>query len=72
MSLPLVRAGTEVELTFPDGTVLTSSAAVVHARLPELAGREVRLTALPPVDDTSRARHCGRSRRVVVSGQIGA
>lgn len=46
----------EVELTFPDGTVLTSGEAAVHAKLSELAGREVRLTALPPVDDTSLHR----------------
>ena len=43
----------EVEITFPDGTVLASSDDGVHAKLSELAGREVRLTALPPADDTS-------------------
>jgi uncharacterized protein len=43
----------EVEITFPDGTVLASSDDDVHAKLSELAGREVRLTALPPADDTS-------------------
>jgi uncharacterized protein len=43
----------EVEITFPDGTVLSSSDDGVHAKLSELAGREVRLTALPPVADTS-------------------
>ena len=43
----------EVEITFPDGAVLSSSDAGVHAKLSELAGREVRLTALPPADDTS-------------------
>ncbi len=46
----------EVEITFPDGTVLSSSDGDVHAKLSELAGREVRLTALPPVDDTSLHR----------------
>jgi uncharacterized protein len=43
----------EVEITFPDGTVLSSSDGEVHAKLSELAGRDVRLTALPPVEDTS-------------------
>jgi uncharacterized protein len=43
----------EVEITFPDGTVMSSSDGGVHAKLSELAGREVRLTALPPADDTS-------------------
>ena len=37
----------EVEITFPDGTVLSSSDDGVHAKLSELAGRDVRLTALP-------------------------
>jgi hypothetical protein len=43
----------EVEITFPDGTVLSSSDGEVHAKLSELAGRDVRLTALPPAEDTS-------------------
>jgi uncharacterized protein YcbX len=43
----------EVEITFPDGTVLSSSDDGVHAKLSELAGREVRLTALPPAEDTT-------------------
>ncbi len=43
----------EVEITFPDGTVLSSNDDGVHVKLSELAGREVRLTALPPVEDTS-------------------
>jgi uncharacterized protein YcbX len=46
----------EVEITFPDGTVLSSSDDEVHAKLSELAGRDVRLTALPPVEDTSLHR----------------
>jgi uncharacterized protein len=46
----------DVEITFPDGTVLSSSDREVHAKLSELAGREVRLTALPPADDTSLHR----------------
>jgi uncharacterized protein len=45
-----------VEITFPDGTVLPSSDSQVHAKLSELAGREVRLTALPPAEDTSLHR----------------
>jgi uncharacterized protein YcbX len=43
----------EVEISFPDGTVLSSRDDGVHAKLSELAGREVRLTALPPAEDTS-------------------
>jgi uncharacterized protein YcbX len=46
----------EVEITFPDGTVLSSSDGDVHAKLSELAGRDVRLTALPPAEDTSLHR----------------
>lgn len=42
----------EVEITFPDGAVLSSGDDGVHTRLSELAGREMRLTALPPADDT--------------------
>ncbi len=43
----------EVEITFPDGAVLSSSDGGVDAKLSELAGREMRLTALPAADDTS-------------------
>ena len=43
----------EIEITFPDGAVLSSSDDGVHAKLSDLAGREMRLTALPPADDTS-------------------
>ena len=46
----------EVEITFPDGTVMSSSDDGVHAKLSELAGRDVKLTALPPADDTSLHR----------------
>uniref|UniRef100_A0A5Q5BQG7 MOSC domain containing protein n=2 Tax=unclassified Mycobacterium TaxID=2642494 RepID=A0A5Q5BQG7_MYCSS len=46
----------EVEITFPDGAVLRSDDAGVHAKLSELAGREMRLTALPPASDTSLHR----------------
>src|SRR6476659_2347595 len=46
----------EVEITFPDGSMLSSSDDGVHAKLSELAGRDVRLTALPPADDTSLHR----------------
>jgi uncharacterized protein len=42
-----------VEITFPDGTVLSSSDGGVDAKLSELAGRDVELTALPPSEDTS-------------------
>jgi uncharacterized protein YcbX len=43
----------EVEITFPDGAVVSSSDGGVHTKLSELAGRDVRLTALPPAEDTS-------------------
>ena len=46
----------EVVITFPDGTELVSSDSGVDAKLSELAGREMRLTALPPADDTSLHR----------------
>jgi uncharacterized protein YcbX len=46
----------QVEITFPDGTVLSSGDDAVHAKLSELAGREVKLTALPAADDTSLHR----------------
>jgi uncharacterized protein YcbX len=46
----------EVEITFPDGTVMSSSDAGVHAKLSELVDRDVRLTPLPPADDTSLQR----------------
>ena len=35
---------------------MSSSDADVHAKLSELAGRDVRLTALPPAEDTSLHR----------------
>ncbi|WP_197506621.1 MOSC N-terminal beta barrel domain-containing protein [Mycobacterium sp. E136] len=46
----------EVAITFPDGSELSSGDDAVHAKLSELAGREVRLTALPPAEDTSLHR----------------
>jgi uncharacterized protein len=46
----------EVEITFPDGTVLSSNDDGVHAKLSELVDRDVRLTALPPADDTTLHR----------------
>jgi len=46
----------EVIVTFPDGAECSSSDDAVHALLSELLGREVRLVALPPVDDTSQHR----------------
>ena len=46
----------DVEITFPDGTMLYSSDRRVHAKLSELAGRDVRLTALQPPEDTSLHR----------------
>jgi uncharacterized protein YcbX len=46
----------DVEITFPDGTVLPSGDRGVHAKLSELVGRDVELTALPPAEDTSLHR----------------
>ena len=46
----------EVAITFPDGSELSSSDSAVNAKLSEVAGREVRLTALPPAEDTSLHR----------------
>jgi MOSC domain-containing protein len=46
----------EIEITFPDGTVMSSSDGEVNIKLSELAGRDVKLTALPPVEDTSLHR----------------
>ena len=43
----------EVEISFPDGSVCSSSDPDVHKKLSELVDRDVRLTALPPADDTS-------------------
>lgn len=45
-----------VVITFPDGRELASDGAAVHIALSELIGREMRLTALPPHDDTSQHR----------------
>ncbi len=46
----------EVIITFPDGSECSSSDGAVHLLLSELVGREVRLTPLPPAEDTSRHR----------------
>ncbi|MEH3131399.1 MAG: MOSC N-terminal beta barrel domain-containing protein [Mycolicibacterium neoaurum] len=45
-----------VVITFPDGRELTSDDPGIDAALSELVGRDVRLTALPPVGDTSAHR----------------
>jgi len=58
----------EVEITFPDGTVLSSSDDAVHAKLSELAGRELRLTALPPAEDTSLHKLTREERSETMSG----
>lgn len=46
----------EVLITFPGGDDVSSSDPQVHARLSELVSRDVRLTALAPLDDTSAHR----------------
>lgn len=45
-----------VAVTFPDGRELTSDDPEINAALSELAGRPMRLVALPPVEDTSQHR----------------
>ncbi|KRD05073.1 hypothetical protein ASE48_20480 [Mycobacterium sp. Root265] len=45
-----------VAVTFPDGRELIGDDPEIHAALSELLGREMRLVALPPVDDTSQHR----------------
>jgi MOSC domain-containing protein len=46
----------EVVITFPDGSECSSSDPGVDARLSEVAGRDIRLTALPALEDTSLHR----------------
>ena len=45
-----------VVVTFPDGRELTDDDPEIHVALSELVGREMRLAALPPADDTSQHR----------------
>ncbi|MGK2870076.1 MAG: MOSC domain-containing protein, partial [Mycobacterium sp.] len=45
-----------VLITFPDGRELTDDDPAVHVALSQLVGREMRLVALPPVEDTSQHR----------------
>lgn len=52
----------EVVITFADGTELSSRDSEVDAKLSELADREVRLTALPPAEDTRLHRLSIRDR----------
>ncbi|OBF30030.1 MOSC N-terminal beta barrel domain-containing protein [Mycobacterium sp. ACS4331] len=49
------RAPTVI-VTFPDGAELDSDDPAIHDRISEVVGREVRLTPLPPVKDTSAHR----------------
>ncbi|MCV7149830.1 MOSC domain-containing protein [Mycolicibacterium pyrenivorans] len=53
----------EVIVTLPDGTELSSADPGIDRALSELAGREVRLTALPRGDDTSLHRLSVRQSR---------
>jgi len=46
----------EVEIAFPDGAILSSTDGAVNAKLSQLAGRDVELTALPPAENTSLHR----------------
>ncbi|OBA86214.1 sulfurase [Mycobacteriaceae bacterium 1482268.1] len=60
----------EVEITFPDGAVLSSSDDHVHAKLSELVGREVCLTSLPPADDTTLHRLSRQERTDITAASI--
>ncbi|MCV7282532.1 MOSC domain-containing protein [Mycolicibacterium flavescens] len=63
----------EVEITFPDGTVLSSRDPAVHTKLSELVDREVKLTALPPADDTSLHRmRLHNQKDAIASAQLRA
>lgn len=44
-------AGSHVEVTFPDGSVIASTAPEIHARLSQLTGRASTLEALRPESD---------------------
>jgi uncharacterized protein YcbX len=57
----------EVEITFPDGTVLSSGDGAVNAKLSELAGRDVELTALPPAEDTNLHKLTREERSATMS-----
>jgi uncharacterized protein YcbX len=46
----------EVLITFPGGDEVSSNDPGIHALLSELAGRDMRLTSLPPLADTSQHR----------------
>ncbi|WP_199254476.1 MOSC domain-containing protein [Mycolicibacterium mengxianglii] len=46
----------EVIITFPGGEEISSADPQIHQRLSELVGRAVRLTPLPPREDTSAHR----------------
>src|SRR5437899_2474965 len=45
-----------VVITFPGGAEIDSSNPGIHQRLSEFAGRDARLVALPPADDTRQHR----------------
>lgn len=53
----------EVIVTLPDGRELSSAGAELDRALSELLEREVRLTALPPLEDTSLHRLSARQTR---------
>ncbi len=53
----------EVVITMPDGTELSSADNELDRALSDLLGREVRLTALPPREDTSLHRLSVRQTR---------
>ncbi|MCB0950395.1 MAG: MOSC domain-containing protein [Mycobacterium sp.] len=53
----------EVIVTMPDGSELSSAGTELDKALSELLGREMKLTALPPLEDTSLHRLSPRQTR---------
>jgi uncharacterized protein YcbX len=56
-----------VIVTFPDGVEVSSADPGIDARLSELVGRPVRLTALPPASDTSQHKLSPRQTKASFS-----
>ncbi|MGB3483887.1 MAG: MOSC N-terminal beta barrel domain-containing protein [Mycobacterium sp.] len=56
-----------VSITFPGGDEVSSNDPAIHTRLSDLAGRDVRLTPLAPVSDTSQHRLSVRQSKATFS-----
>jgi hypothetical protein len=59
----------DVVITLPGGDEVSSDDPAVHTRLSELVGREVRLTPLPPLSDTSQHRLSVRQSKANFAAQ---